>query len=66
MRLRVIDEHKFARKIADLLVDSEDNSNPNPENNAYNWGLINAERALRGVSVRTIRGECPDDLSELP
>ncbi len=59
MKPKLIDEHKFARTIADLLIDSEDATNPHPEHNAYNWGLIDAERALRGVSVDVIKEHRP-------
>jgi hypothetical protein len=59
MKIKIIDEHKFARIIADLLVESEDSMNPHPEHNAYNWGLIDAERALRGVSVDVIKETRP-------
>jgi hypothetical protein len=55
MKLRLIDEHKFARKISDLLIESEDNSKPDKVTNAYNCGLIAAEMVLRGVSVITIK-----------
>ncbi len=55
MKLRIVDEHKFARKIADLLIESEDNSKPNKVTNAYNWGLIAAQMVLRGVPVTTIK-----------
>jgi hypothetical protein len=50
-----ITEQSLARTIADLLVKSEDSANPNLEHNAYNWGLIDAERAIRGVSVDIIK-----------
>ena len=59
MKIKVIDEHKFSRNIADLLIESEDSENPNPEHNAYNWGLIDAQRALQGVSIDTIRETRP-------
>lgn len=50
-----ITEQSLARTIADLLVESEDPENPNLEHNAYNWGLIDAERAIRGVSIDVIK-----------
>ncbi len=59
MKPKLIDEHKFARIIADLLIDSEDPEKLHPEHNAYNWGLIDAERALRGVSVDVIKEHQP-------
>ena len=55
MKLRIVDEHKFARKIADLLIESEDNFKPNKVTNAYNWGLMAAQMVLRGVPVITIK-----------
>jgi len=59
MKPKLIDEHKFARIIADLLIDPQDSENPHPEHNAYNWGLIDAERALRGVAVEVIKEHQP-------
>ncbi len=59
MKPKLIDEHKFARIIADLLIESEDPENPHPEDTAYNWGLIDAERALLGVSVDVIKENRP-------
>jgi hypothetical protein len=54
-----INEQKFAKIIADLLVESEDPENPNPVFNAYNWGLIDAQRALHGVSIEVIKQNRP-------
>jgi hypothetical protein len=59
MKPKLIDEHKFARVIAELLIDPKDPENPHPEHNAYNWGLIDAERALRGVAVEVIKEHQP-------
>ena len=59
MKIKIIDEHKFSRTIADLLVESEDAHNPHPEHNAYNAGLIDAQRALRGVLVNVIKETRP-------
>ena len=59
MKIKVINEDKFSRTIADLLIESEDSENPNPEYNAYNYGLMDAERALRGVSVGVIKETRP-------
>jgi hypothetical protein len=50
-----ITEQKSAEIISELFRESEDAENPNPEYNAYNWGLIDAERALRGVSIDVIK-----------
>ena len=50
---------EFAHIIADLLIDPEDPDNPHPEHNAYNWGLIDAQRALQGVSVDVIKEHRP-------
>jgi hypothetical protein len=55
MKLRLIDEHKFSRKISDLLIESEDNSNPDKVTNAYNWGLVAAEMVLKGVPVKSVK-----------
>ncbi len=54
-----INEQKFAKIIADLLIESEDAENPNPVFNAYNWGLIDAQRALHGVSIEVIKQNRP-------
>ena len=59
MKIKVINEDKFSRIIADLLIESEDSENPHPEHKAYNYGLMDAERALRGVSVNVIRETRP-------
>tara|TARA_R110000822_G_scaffold203135_2_gene340091 strand:+ start:3554 stop:3736 length:183 start_codon:yes stop_codon:yes gene_type:complete len=59
MKIKVINEHKFSRTIADLFIESEDARNPHPEHNAYNCGLIDAERALNGVSVDVIKETRP-------
>jgi hypothetical protein len=50
-----MNEDKFSRIIADLLIESEDSENPDPQHNAYNWGLVHAEMALRGVPVNVIK-----------
>ena len=57
MKPKLIDEHKFSRVIADLMIDSGDPTNPDPQSNGYNWGLVDAERALRGIPVEVIK-EC--------
>ena len=54
-----ITEQKAAELIAELFQESEDFENPNPEHNAYNWGLIDAERAFRGVSIDVIKQNRP-------
>ena len=59
MKIKIIDEHKFSRTIADLLIESEDSENPHPEHNAYNYGLIDAQRALSGVLVNVIKETRP-------
>jgi hypothetical protein len=59
MKIKVINEHKFSRTIADLLIESKDPENPHPEYNAYNYGLIDAQRALNGVSVDAIKETRP-------
>jgi hypothetical protein len=50
-----ITEQKLAEIITELFRESEDFENPNPEYNAYNWGLIDAQRALQGVSIDVIK-----------
>lgn len=59
MKIKVINKDKFSRTIADLLIESEDASNPHPEYNAYNYGLIDAERALSGIPVDVIKETRP-------
>ncbi len=59
MKLRIIDEHKFSRIIADLLRESKNPKNPDTEDNAYNWGLVDAERALLGIPVDIIKETRP-------
>jgi hypothetical protein len=59
MKIKIIDEHKLSRTIADLLIESEDSENPDPQYNAYNYGLIDAQRVLSGVSVDIIRESRP-------
>ena len=59
MKTKLMNEKDFAHVIADLLIDPEDPSNPHPEHNAYNWGLIDAQRALQGVSVDVIKEHRP-------
>ena len=54
-----MNEQKFAKIIADLLIESEDPENPNPVFNAYNWGLIDAQRALHGVAIEVIKQNRP-------
>lgn len=57
--MKLINEKKFAETIADLLVESEDPENPNPEHNAYNWGLINAQMVLQGIPLDVIKASTP-------
>jgi hypothetical protein len=59
MRYKLVDTDKFGSKISELLVDSEDPENPNPENNAYNWGLVHAQMLLNGVPMKAIRDALP-------
>jgi hypothetical protein len=59
MKIKIIDEHKLSRTIANLFIESEDSENPDPQYNAYNYGLIDAQRALRGVSVDVIKETRP-------
>jgi len=55
MKIKIINEDKFAKNITDLLIKAEDPNNPHPEQNAYNWGLIDAQRALQGIPVNIIK-----------
>jgi hypothetical protein len=55
MRYKLVDIDKFSAGICDLLVESEDSVNPNPEHNAYNWGLAHANLLLSGATVESIK-----------
>ena len=57
--MKLIDDKKFAVIIAELLVESEDAENPNPVFNAYNWGLVDAQRVLLGVPIDVIKKNRP-------
>jgi hypothetical protein len=59
MKTKLMNEKEFAYIIAELLIDPEDPSNQHPEHNAYNWGLIDAQRALQGVSIDVIKEHRP-------
>ena len=50
-----VNQNKFSKIIAELLIESEDPENPDPQYNAYNWGLAHAEMALRGVPIDVIK-----------
>ena len=50
-----MNEKKFAEAIAELMIESPDPQNPDPQSNGYNWGLVDAERILRGVPIDVIR-----------
>jgi hypothetical protein len=54
-----VTEQKLAEIISELLVEPRDTNNPHPEHNAYNWGLIDAQRALQGVSLDVIKKHRP-------
>jgi hypothetical protein len=55
MRYKLVDIDKFSAGISNLLVESEDSVNPNPEHNAYNWGLAHANLLLSGATVESIK-----------
>ena len=59
MRFKLVDTYKFGREISELLVESENSEKPDPENNAYNWGLVHAQMLLNGVPMRAIRDALP-------
>lgn len=48
-------EQKFAELIAELMIESPDPENPDPQRNGYNWGLVHAEMAFRGIPLETIK-----------
>jgi hypothetical protein len=47
--------NEFAKKIADLMIESPDTENPDPQSNGYNWGLAHAELIFAGADVDTIK-----------
>jgi hypothetical protein len=55
MKYKLVNTDKFSHEISWLLIDSEDPENPNPENNAYNWGLVHAQMLLNGVTFEAIK-----------
>ena len=55
VRQTMMNEKKFAEAIAELMIDSLDPENPDPQSNGYNWGLVDAERVLRGVPLDVIK-----------
>jgi hypothetical protein len=59
MKYKLVNTDKLSEAINELLVESEDSEHPDPENNAYNWGLIHADMLLRGVPMQAIRDALP-------
>jgi hypothetical protein len=55
MKLKVINKYKIDANITDLMIESEDPMNPNPEHNAYNWGLAHAQLILSGADPKVIK-----------
>ena len=55
MKLKVINTDKISKNITDLMIESEDPMNPNPEHNAYNWGLAHAQLILAGADPKVIK-----------
>lgn len=55
MKLKVINTDKISTNITDLMIESEDPMNPNPEHNAYNWGLAHASLILFGGDPKLIK-----------
>ena len=55
MKLKVINKYKIDANIIDLMIESEDPMNPNPEHNAYNWGLAHAQLVLAGVDPNLLK-----------
>jgi len=50
-----ITEEDFTGLIAELMITPENPENPDPQTNGYNWGLVHAEMAMRGVSLDVIK-----------
>ena len=50
-----MNDKKFAEAIAELMIYSGDPENPDPQSNGYNWGLVDAERVLRGIPLDVIK-----------
>ena len=59
MKIKIIDEHKFSRTIEELLREQKNPKKLDTEDNAYNWGLIDAQRALLGIPVDIIKETRP-------
>jgi len=51
-----LSKQEFAEAIADLMIESEDPENPDPQRNGYNWGLAHAEMIFNGADVDAIEG----------
>jgi hypothetical protein len=52
-------EQEIAERIVELMIESPDPLNPNPEHNAYNWGLAHAQLVINGGSVEAIKKARP-------
>ena len=59
MNLKVINTDKINKNITDLMIESEDPMNPNPEHTAYNWGLTHASLILSGGDPKAIKAPQP-------
>jgi len=55
MTSKDITRDEFAKKIADLMIESPDPMNPDPQSNGYNWGLAHAQMLFGGADVDTIK-----------
>ena len=55
MTTNTLTQQEFAEKIAELMIDSTDPLNPDPQTNSYNWGLAHAEMIFNGADVESIK-----------
>lgn len=53
--MKRLTRRQFDLAIAELMVESPDPMNPNPEHNAYNWGLVHAMLVFSGGDVKAIK-----------
>ena len=54
-KMKQLTEEQFNLAINELMIESEDPTNPNLEHNAYNWGLAHALLLFSGGDVKAIK-----------
>jgi len=48
-------EQEFAERVTQLLIESPDPMNPDPQSNGYNWGLAHAKMIFNGADVDALK-----------